>query len=354
MRPTLRRAGRVAAAVIRYPVCARGDVGIRVTYSVDERETMRVAGVIGVLTAILVAVTGCAGGTSGASTGPNAKGPVTVLYPSSLGNLMQHHLGPAFQQASGDTFHGLSARSDALVTQIKNNPRQADVFISADPAVNNSLVGVANGNRVSWYVSFASAPLVIGYNPNSTFAGALKSTPWYQAITDPGFTLGGIDPQLDPLDGLALQAFTEAAKIYHDPGLPAAAQHNLTVLPEPELVSQLKSGHLDAGFLPSTEAAEQNIPTISLDQVRLGITYTVTVLNLAPDPAPAAAFVRYLLSPASAALLKQDGLAVLPLTLYGYPTAIPPELRSALPRTAANGPPGNSEFGGQSVPRGHR
>ncbi|MFY9806577.1 MAG: substrate-binding domain-containing protein [Pseudonocardiaceae bacterium] len=101
-------------------------------------------------------------------------------------------------------------------------------------------------------------------------------------------------------------------------------------------------------------AAEQNIPTISIDQVRLGTTYTVTVLNLAPDPAPAAAFVRYLVSPAGAALLRQDGLTVLPLTLYGYPAAVPPELRSALPTTAAIGPPGNSEFGGQSEPRGHR
>lgn len=315
---------------------------------------MRVAGVIGLLTAMLVALTGCAGGTSGASTGANAKGPVTVLYPSSLVNVMQHRLGPTFQQASGDTFHGFSARSEALVAQIKNNPRQADVFISADPAVNNGLVGVADGNRVSWYVSFASAPLVIGYNPNSKFAGALRSTPWYQVITEPGFALGGTDPQLDPEGGLALQAFHEAAKIYHDPQLPAAAQHNLTMLPEPELVSQLKSGQLDAGFVSSTEAAEQNIPTISLDQVRLGTTYTVTVLNLAPDPAPAAAFVRYLVSPAGAALLRQDGLTVLPLTLYGYPAAVPPELRSALPTTAAIGPPGNSEFGGQSEPRGHR
>ncbi len=312
---------------------------------------MRVAGVIGLLTAMLVALTGCL-----ERNGPVAPtgAQVRVRYPSSLINLMEHQIGPAFQQASGDSFRGSAGRADSEVAQIQQHPRYTDVFISSDLAANNSLLGVGNGNRLSWYVSFASAPLVLGYNPNSTFAGALKSTPWYQVITAPGFTLGGADPQLDPDGGLALQAFTEAAKIYHDPGMPTAARHNLTVLPEPELVSQLKSGHLDAGFLLSTEATEQNIPTISLDQVHLGTTYTVTVLNLAPDPAPATAFVRYLVSPASAALLRQDGLTVLPLTLYGYPTAVPPDLRSSLPTTAATGPPGNSEFGGQTAPSGHR
>jgi molybdate/tungstate transport system substrate-binding protein len=206
---------------------------------------------------------------------------------------------------------------------------------------------------VSWYVSFASAPLVIGYSPNSKFAVALKSTPWYQVITEPGFTLGRAEPTRGAQAGLPEQAFTEAAKIHHDPGLPAAAQHNLIALPEPEVVSQLKSGHLDAGFLSSIDAAEQNIPTISLDQLHLGTVYTMTVLNLAPDPAPAAAFVHYLLSPAGAALLKQDGLTVVPLTLYGYPTAVPPELRSALPTTAVNGRPANSVPGGQAGPVPH-
>jgi molybdate/tungstate transport system substrate-binding protein len=298
---------------------------------------MRVASVVGVLTAMLVAVAACGGSSTGTtpSTSSGPKGPVKVLYAGSLVNLMEHSLGPKFEQASGDTFQGFSAGSSALASQIKGKVRQGDVFISASPSVNNDLQGPANGNWVPWYVKFASAPLVIGYNPNSKFAADLKSKPWYQVITEPGFKLGSTDPAVDPKGKLAQQALTDGAKIYSDPGLPAAAQKNITVLPETELVGRLESGQLDAGFFYSSEAGEQKIQTASLDQVHLAATYTVAVLNMAPDPAPAADFVQYLVSPAGQVLLKQDGLTVLPLTLYGDPTAVPPALKSTLPTTAS-------------------
>ena len=303
---------------------------------------MRVASVVGVLTAMLVAVTACGGSNTGTtpSTSAGPKGPVKVLYAGSLVNLMEHSLGPKFEQASGDTFQGFSAGSSALATQIKGKVRQGDVFISASPSVNNDLQGPANGNWVPWYVKFASAPLVIGYNSNSKFAADLKSKPWYQVITMPGFKLGSTDPAVDPKGKLAQQALTDGAKIYNDPGLPAAAQKNITVLPETELVGRLESGQLDAGFFYSSEAGEQKIPTASLDQVHLAATYTVAVLNMAPDPAPAVDFVQYLVSPAGQELLKQDGLTVLPLTLYGDPAAVPPALKSTLPTTAS--PPATS------------
>lgn len=258
-----------------------------------------------------------------------------VLYAGSLVNLMEHNLGPQFEKASGDTFQGFSAGSSALAMQIKGKVRQGDVFISASPSVNADLQGPANGNWVSWYVKFASAPLIIGYNPNSAFATALKSKPWYQVITEPGFRLGSTDPKLDPKGKLADQALTEAAQIYHDPGLPAAAAKNTTVLPETELIGRLESGQLDAGFVYSVEASGQNLPTVSLGQISLAANYTVTVLNRAPDPGPAVAFVQYLLSPAGEALLRQNGLTVLPLTLYGDPTTVPAPLTSVLPTTAA-------------------
>ena len=176
---------------------------------------------------------------------------------------------------------------------------------------------------------------MIGYNPNSKFAADLKSKPWYQVITEPGFKLGSTDPKVDPKGKLAQQALTDGAKIYSDPALPAAAQQNITVLPETELVGRLESGQLDAGFFYSNEAGEQKIQTASLDQVHLAATYTVAVLNMAPDPAPAADFVQYLVSPAGEELLKEDGLTMLPLALYGDPAAVPPALKSVLPTTAS-------------------
>lgn len=301
---------------------------------------MRVAGVVGVLTAMLVAVTACGGSGTGTtpSTSAGPKGPVKVLYAGSLVNLMEHSLGPKFEQASGDTFQGFSAGSSALASQIKGKVRQGDVFVSASPTVNSSLHGAANGNWVTWFVRFASAPLVIGYNPNSKFAADLKTKPWYQVITQPGFKLGSTDPKDDPKGKLAQQALTDGAKIYNDPGLPSAAQQNITVLPETELVGRLESGQLDAGFFYSNEAGEQKIQTASLDKVHLAAIYTVTLLNMAPDPGPAAAFVQYLVSPPGQELLKQDGLTVLPLDLYGDPATVPPALKSVLPTTEASTP----------------
>jgi molybdate/tungstate transport system substrate-binding protein len=100
---------------------------------------------------------------------------VNVLYAGSLVNLMEHGVGPAFDKASGDTFQGYAGGSSALANQIKGKLRQGDVFVSASPKVNDSLMGSANGDWVSWYVTFAQSPLVIGYNASSKFAGDLQS-----------------------------------------------------------------------------------------------------------------------------------------------------------------------------------
>ncbi|MBV9011332.1 MAG: extracellular solute-binding protein [Pseudonocardiales bacterium] len=294
---------------------------------------MVLRGVAGVAAAAVMALTACSSSgavTTSDTTSTAAKGPVNVLYAGSLVGLMENSLGPQFDQATGDHFQGFSAGSDALAQQIKGKVRQGDVFISASPSVNAELQGAANGNWESWYAKFASAPLLIGYNPHSKFAADLKSKPWYQVITQPGFKLGVTDPKIDPKGRLAQQALSEAATSYHDPGLPAAAQRNTTVLPETELVGRLESGQLDAGFFYSNEATEQKIPTISLDPVRLAATYTATVLNKAPNPAPATAFVQYLLSPTGQALLKKDGLTPMPPTLSGNPADVPPALKSVL------------------------
>src|SRR5271156_450454 len=84
-----------------------------------------------------------------------AAGKVSVLYAGSLVNLMEHGVGPAFDKASGDTFQGFAGGSSGLANQIKGKLRQGDVFVSASPKVNDGLMGAANGDWVSWYVTFA-------------------------------------------------------------------------------------------------------------------------------------------------------------------------------------------------------
>jgi molybdate/tungstate transport system substrate-binding protein len=103
---------------------------------------------------------------------------------------------PRLQQGERVQFQGYAGGSKLLAKQIKGKLQRGDIFISADPGVNNSLMGAANGARVSWYVSFAESPLVIGYNPNSRFAANFRSKPWYQILTEPGIKIGRTDPKI--------------------------------------------------------------------------------------------------------------------------------------------------------------
>ena len=259
-------------------------------------------------------------------------GPVNVLYAGSLVQTMEQVIGPRFDAATGYTFTGFSAGSDALATQIKDGVHEGDVFVSASPAVNQELEGTANGNWVSWYITFATAPLVIGYNPNSQFAHDLRTKPWPDVAVEPGFLLGRTDPATDPKGKLAVTALQQAAKRDELPALARLAATNTGEFPEETLVGRLQAGQLDAGFFYSAEAKAAGIPTTSLSPIKLAATYTVTVLNRAPDRAAAIAFVSYLVgNKGRAALAAQGFKLVKPPTVHGSKGKVPATLRPTSP-----------------------
>ena len=253
---------------------------------------------------------------------------VDVMYAGSLVNLMEHGIGPAFEKATGDTFRGFAGGSNGLANQIKGKLRRADVFISANPKVNDSLMGEVNGDWVGWYVTFAQSPLVIGYNPSSKFAADLKTKPWYEVLREPGIRIGRTDAKLDPKGALTVQLLDRAEQVYHIPGLAQAvlggADNPDQVRPEENLVGRLQSGQIDAGFFYSTEASDLTIPAIPLPpEVALKAVYTVTVLRDSPDPAAAARFVDFLVTPPGQAVLKAHGLDVVTPTVTGDAAKVP-------------------------------
>jgi molybdate/tungstate transport system substrate-binding protein len=289
-----------------------------------------VVGAVGLASTLLLA--GCggsnnSGGSTATATTTSAAAPITasgkvqILYAGSLANLMEHDIGPAFAKASGATYEGTGAGSTALVTEIKGKVRPADVFVSASTDANTGLMGTANGDWEDWYATFATAPLVIGYNPRSKFAADIKSKPWQQVITETGFLMGSTDPKLDPKGKLAAQALTTA-------NIPSSA---VQVFPEEQLVGRLQAGQLDAGFFYSSEATEVGIPTIPLGAAyKLKATYTVSVLNNAPNSAGGIAFVRYLFSNAGVAFMKKHGLQLQPITVTGTKSDVPSALDAPL------------------------
>jgi molybdate/tungstate transport system substrate-binding protein len=237
-------------------------------------------------------------------------GSVNVLYAGSLEDLMNKSIGPAFAKATGYSFNGYPAGSKDLANEIKGKIRQGDVFISASPKVNSTLEGSANGAWVSWYAPFASTTLELGYNPQSSYAAALRKGPWYRVLTKPGLRLGFTDPKLDPKGVLAVAALNEAAVKYNQPALKRIATDQSDLFPEQDLVGRLQAGQLDAGFFYSVEASAAKIPTVSLAPVKETAEYTITVLNRAPDPAGADAFVKFLLSGEGQSLMRSVGLTV--------------------------------------------
>jgi molybdate/tungstate transport system substrate-binding protein len=181
---------------------------------------------------------------------------------------------------------------------------------------------------VSWYITFARSPLVIGYNPNSKFAAALKTKPWYQVLSEPGIKVGRTDPATDPKGKLTVEALQQAAQVYHQPDLVSTVEKNSTVFTEETMVGRLQSGQLDAGFFYTSEAVPVHIPTVTLGSVHKAATYTVTVLNKAPHAAGGEAFVHYLLGPSGKSTLTADGLEVTPYTVSGNASSVPSSIKS--------------------------
>lgn len=256
-------------------------------------------------------------------------GPVDVLYAGSLVELMQEKIGPAFKAATGYSVEGFAAGSTALAAQIRGRVRQGDVFISASPSVNAELEGPGNGDWLSWFVTFAASPLVLGYNPHSRFAHDLRTKPWYQVVSEPGFLLGRTDPATDPKGKLTVSALETAAKQYRDPALAKLASSSSGVYPEETLVGRLQASQLDAGFFYTSETTAASIPAVPITGQDLKATYTVSVLRGAPDEAGALAFVEYLLGPAGSRSLRAAGFQMVePPTASG--TGVPPAVRSFL------------------------
>ena len=235
-------------------------------------------------------------------------GPVDVLYAGSLLDLMQNQIAPAFHRATGYNVVGIANGSTALAAEIKGGTEVADVFVSASPKVNHELEGAANGNWISSYRVIGRSPLVLGYHPSSTFAAALRTTPWYDVVGRHGFLLGRTDPSSDPKGVLAVTALREAARHYDRPALAALATSRSNVFTETSLVGELDAGQLDAGFFYAVEASAAHLKTVALVGTHLAGTYTAAVVNRAPHRAAARAFVAFLLSAQGRAILRSHGI----------------------------------------------
>ena len=292
--------------------------------------------VLGVLVVAVVAAAVSVSVGSAQTRTHRAGGTVSVLYAGSLVGVMEQQIGPAFAKATGYGYQGFGAGSKAVASQIKSKLKQGDVFISAAPAVNNSLYGASNGNWVTWYGTFASSPLVIGYSSSSRFASAFKSDKrWWNVLQSSGLLLGRTDPAIDPKGQLTIQFLHRVEVAKNLPGLSqrilGATENPAQVFPEETLVGRLQAGQLDAGFFYSIEAKAANLPTVNPPLgTHYSARYTITILNNASNAAGALAFVKYLLGPQGVAILKADGFQLVHGQLGLQKSAVPPDVKTLL------------------------
>lgn len=350
---------------------------MRQTSRMTRRTLLERGGLFGAVAVSLALAAGC--GSTGAPV-PTASqvsaigspqrgsGTVDVLYAGSLVTLLEKHVGPAFDQATGYSFRGEGKGSVAIANLIKGKARTPDIFISADPSVNALLQGQANGDFVSWWAPFARTTLVVAWSPKSTFAGAFEAAKagqrtWESVLEEPGLRLGRTDPALDPKGYRTLWLFQLDEKRTGDTGetqrILGEANNPKQIFPEEQLVARLQAGQLDAGIFYTIEAIEAGLPSLELpSEINQGdptlastyatvsytdkqgkvftgtpILYTVTIPSTARNVPGATAFVQFLLSSDGLGLLEKEGLFSVTPVVSGDPNAVPATLK-AIVKTA--------------------
>lgn len=258
-------------------------------------------------------------------------GKVVVLTAGSLITIMKTAVEPGFHKATGYTVTDISGGSTGLAQDIKGGVHEADVFWSAAPTSDKLLMGKKNGNWVTWYITFATTSLVLGYEPTSSVAPVIKTKPWWKVVTEPGFSVGRTNPVTDPKGRLTVAALKRAAAQHHDPALRAIVRKQTTVFTETSLVGRLQAGQVDAGFFYAVEASAAHFPTVPLTGLSEKASYTLTVVAKAPHAAAADAFVSWMLSPRAKKLLRAHGLTELGSPrLSGKKSAVPRSLRKVI------------------------
>jgi molybdate/tungstate transport system substrate-binding protein len=285
---------------------------------------------------------------------------VSVLYAGSLATAMENGLGAAFSRATGHAYKGEAQGSLGGARMIHDHLRSPDVFISADPTVNETvLMGDKNENLVSWFVTMASSQLVLAYNPKSPFAekfqaAAANTIPWYEVLKIPGVRFGRGDPTTDPKGYRTLFLFDLAGRHYQKPEIPRMLGDPLNpdqVFPEVVLLARIETGQFDAGIFYKHEVVAHHLPFVTFPpEINLGdpkfarsyaeatyrtpsgaqvkgapIIFTVAIPKTVSQPAAAEAFVQFLLS--STKLLEEFGFGTVEHQVGGDREQIPAGLR---------------------------
>jgi molybdate transport system substrate-binding protein len=273
------------------------------------KHSIRTAGVVAVATAGIVALTACSSSSKSASTSstpaPSAAttsasasptatpvtGTIIVLAASSLTGAF-NTLIKSFEAANpGATVQATYGSSGTLATQI-NQGAPADVFASAAPANMQSVITAGGATASTNFVKNSMEIAVPPSNPgNVTALADLANSSVKVAVCVPTAPCGAV----------AAQVFTNA-KITVKP---------VTQTPDDKTtLTAIEANQVDAGMVYTTDvlAAAAAVKGIQIpDNVNATTEYPIAALTKAANPAGAAAWVAYVLSPAGQAVFSAAG-----------------------------------------------
>ena len=204
---------------------------------------------------------------------------LNVMYAGSLVKIMEDDIGPSFHNHTGYKLVGEGKGSVQISNLIIDGFRRPDFFISADTLPIEKIIN-HNPPLAQWLIKFASAELVIAYNPKSDFASDLEKAargeiPWYKVLEEKGFKFRRTDPELDP-KGYYTVIVTKLSNIYYNDStiknkILGADRNPEQIFPEEVLRSILESGQIDAIAAYKHEAIARGLPYITLaPQINLG------------------------------------------------------------------------------------
>jgi molybdate/tungstate transport system substrate-binding protein len=222
-------------------------------------------------------------------------------------------------------FHGRAQGSNALAQLIVAGSIRPDVFIPVTPG---PMLAVLRAGKAKNAQPVARTEMVIAYSPKSRFATQFEAAiegkgTWWEILEQPGIRFGRTDPVADPQGRNIIFTMMLGARIYKQPDLAEKILgpniNPKQIFTESTVQARLQSGELDAASAYKIQPGPFNLPYITLPReinlsglnvrsehpdVTLTVgerTYTpepliyyACVLNDAPNPKAATAFVAWL------------------------------------------------------------
>ncbi len=299
--------------------------------------------------------------TAAPSSAPADEEQTLIIFHAGSLTVPMKKLTEAFtQQHPGVTFETEASGSRAAARKISELGREADVMMSADYTVIDTLL---IPDFATWNVRFARNTMVIVYTDRSKYADDITSDNWYDVLTRDGVVYGHSDPNADPCGYRTLLVWQLAEKYYQVPGLAQKLSDHCppeNVRPKAvELIALLESGDMDYAFEYQSVAVQHGLKFVTLpDEINLSlvsqadfyqqaqveingsepgttvtkhgapIVYGVTIPKNAPHPQLAEEFVAFLLGPEGQAIMQAEGQPPIVPPVANDKNALPASLQS--------------------------